>query len=1306
MSTLEEISIQGIRSYHPHEKQSLKFQKPLTLILGQNGCGKTTIIECLKYVTCSDQPKNTKSGGFVWDPKLSDYNTVKGNVKLLFRDIKDISVVVSKTLESTQKLKTVTTKSLDQTISRKGQSTSHKCTNIDEVMCDLLGVSKSILKDVVFCHQEDSNWPLDEDKKVKEKFDSIFDVGKYDKCIKQVRDKIKLIGQEKKIADIELEHLKNYREEARTKRSMLDNKNCLLEELEKKMNIIDNDLKPVEDRFIEILHIEDNLSVLKNSLLTSQGRLKSLKLAQKELKSVIKVKFEGNDFEIDDAIMNFKNNLIRKNEEKKTLIDKKNNSISDENRIQEKINKEQINLGSYQNEEKQYQNNMQKQSTKITEIAREMETILPALTKFNRIEVIRILSNELKSMNDKLECIQKENYNTEIKLQSNIDYLRVEKAKLDQEIKIKEKHFLENSSEIKNLSKDVEQVKYLASKLTILEKSKVDNETKLRTLNASFDIDEIKSEINMKKEEKNKLNLKLEVVEKEVQQLQLFSSVQAELDSVLLNKSGIVNKLKKLQNKVNDVLNDLLGYIPEEKLPKLKFVFTKFLNNLTDSVKVKRKMVSEMQREYTTLEANYNHTQETLRRKQRDLSDDELAMSDMCLGQEYDVLVKEVNEKVEELQNQKGSVSTSGHLFRRYIKSLEAKDPCCPLCHRGFDSMDEVTELINDLNVRVDKIPNELETTTTQLETLLEKQSKLQQLKPTYTRIAVLNNTEIPKLKDEIEMFKNKSNKCRKELSTLSDTLEKLENTEATAKSILSDVIMIDSYYNDIQRYINEEQRLISKINETGSTRSIQEALSEQSTLKKIINNIYNTLEKKQHELSEYNETLHALQIAQNQIVSDELNIKRKLQDEKVMMNKLNDLQNLEATLSIELESSRKSIIPIENQLETCIKNFDQIKKQHEQNIENKRKEIMFLEKKFQEINNLETLINDYEKKEWSLRIKEVNNLIDNLIGEKVLCVENQMNIQKQIDSINEYNANQEIQKIDLENNKKLRQKINEENECLSEIHKLKKKVGNLDVDDLMYEKKSNREKSETLHKERNQISGRVDELYNVISSIRLDLSAIPYLNAEHKYLHKKVNLEILKRVESDLSKYAKALEWALNRFHTDHMQSINTIIKNLWRDIYTGNDIDYIQIKTSDDNKPISTDSSKKRVFNYKVVQIKNDIELDMRGRCSAGQKVLACLIVRMALAETFSKNCGILALDEPTTNLDESNIQSLAEALSGIVQRRSLQKSFQLIIITHDPSFLNKLSARDLVDTYYEVKRNNDGISIVEEMDIKLLP
>ena len=45
---------------------------------------------------------------------------------------------------------------------------------------------------------------------------------------------------------------------------------------------------------------------------------------------------------------------------------------------------------------------------------------------------------------------------------------------------------------------------------------------------------------------------------------------------------------------------------------------------------------------------------------------------------------------------------------------------------------------------------------------------------------------------------------------------------------------------------------------------------------------------------------------------------------------------------------------------------------------------------------------------------------------------------------------------------------------------------------------------------------------------------------------------------------------------------------------------------------------------------------------------QVLASLIIRLALAETFCLNCGILTLDEPTTNLDEDNIESLANQLA----------------------------------------------------------
>lgn len=82
-----------------------------------------------------------------------------------------------------------------------------------------------------------------------------------------------------------------------------------------------------------------------------------------------------------------------------------------------------------------------------------------------------------------------------------------------------------------------------------------------------------------------------------------------------------------------------------------------------------------------------------------------------------------------------------------------------------------------------------------------------------------------------------------------------------------------------------------------------------------------------------------------------------------------------------------------------------------------------------------------------------------------------------------------------------------------------------------------------------------------------------------------------------------------------------------------------------------------------------------EMRARCSAGQRVLACIVIRLALAETFGVNCGCIALDEPTVNLDYRNKKGLAVALSQIIAARSQQSNFQLIMITHDEEFVSMM-------------------------------
>lgn len=56
---------------------------------------------------------------------------------------------------------------------------STKCAEMDTEIPHLLGVSKAVLENVIFCHQEDSYWPLSEPAALKKKFDDIFEATKY-----------------------------------------------------------------------------------------------------------------------------------------------------------------------------------------------------------------------------------------------------------------------------------------------------------------------------------------------------------------------------------------------------------------------------------------------------------------------------------------------------------------------------------------------------------------------------------------------------------------------------------------------------------------------------------------------------------------------------------------------------------------------------------------------------------------------------------------------------------------------------------------------------------------------------------------------------------------------------------------------------------------------------------------------------------------------------------------------------------------------------------------------------------------------
>lgn len=122
------------------------------------------------------------------DPGMTDATEVKAHIKLRFQNRSDQTCVAVRSLQVLKKRTKMEFKALEgvlRTTNNVGEkvSISLKCTDMDKILPDNLGVSPAILENVIFCHQEESNWPMQEGMVLKKKFDDVFESTRYTKAL-------------------------------------------------------------------------------------------------------------------------------------------------------------------------------------------------------------------------------------------------------------------------------------------------------------------------------------------------------------------------------------------------------------------------------------------------------------------------------------------------------------------------------------------------------------------------------------------------------------------------------------------------------------------------------------------------------------------------------------------------------------------------------------------------------------------------------------------------------------------------------------------------------------------------------------------------------------------------------------------------------------------------------------------------------------------------------------------------------------------------------------------------------------------
>lgn len=518
---------------------------------------------------------------------------------------------------------------------------------------------------------------------------------------------------------------------------------------------------------------------------------------------------------------------------------------------------------------------------------------------------------------------------------------------------------------------------------------------------------------------------------------------------------------------------------------------------------------------------------------------------------------------------------------------------------------------------------------------------------------------------DSIEESIRVTDKCVFELGSLLNTwtnistrFEELRNKKRRHAALLATVTGSSNVdgsksIQDLeqeQRQLGEEKEQLQKMKEKcleeENRLSRQQHVLKDNLSRKEAS--MNDLSKKENEIKEFD-----IKLAQFQEMEQRC-------DEQ-LRKKTQDKIGFERTMKVQEEQEREARLQL--------KTVEEKARGDTRVIENHRTSILQLQKSLQDIQrqsstaDLATVDAHLEKINTSIRTQEeriqtLTPMIQELTGQ-VTQQEHTKRIV--LDNISLRNAEKERDETLIALNK-MEETVNSHMNGKGNIRDIKRKIQRLDQEKTKIEKQS--------HHLEGQLSAHKEQINDIHGKLKGPL----YKKIEDRYRVKNIEFETTLMAVTDLDSYHIALDNALQRFHTLRIADINKIIKDMWQLIYRGEDIDMIEIVSGAEDSAGGNKAN--RSYNYRVVMRKGDVPLDMRGRCSAGQRVMASIVIRLALAETLCLDCGMLCLDEPTTNLDDANKAGLAYALSRIIASRSSQQNFQLICITHDEDFVRMIS------------------------------
>ncbi|KAJ1947801.1 DNA repair protein rad50 [Kickxella alabastrina] len=1339
MSVIRKLLIQGIRSFDPQNQDIIEFYAPLTIIVGQNGCGKTTIIESLKYITTGELPPNSKGGAFIHDPKLAGENEVKAQVKLRFYNVSQRSMTCVRSILLTQKKSTVTQKTLegalsfDATATEDKVSISSRCADLDAMLPEQLGVSKAVLENVIFCHQEESNWPLSEASVLKKKFDDIFAATRYTKALESIKATRKSQTVEIRVQRGELKHLEDKRGKAERVRVEYEKSTVAIHEFKVRIAEIQRAEEEVTGRigalaeqlqeFMGLRTVVQGLDMSLEQKAASYEEMAantaSLDLGDAELgrlalQVAVQIKSQGSDIQakrdhrdqLKAQIAVLAATVLQATEEKSAL----------------------------QSAQRSLEMKVAGRKEAVGEICRATTPAIEAPAgdaEQQAAQCIARLEELLAAAEADRQALRRDAEDSERRLQAQIAATQAQINGFDVAAATCDKQAAAGRQEAQAL-----RLKHAS--LGSGGGSGGDVQCELDAERAQLASAQEQGAEAVYGEKTRVQRTELASVAEEIAQLNAEmarSNQQADTRARLaLARSEAAAHGTRIAEGEAAAGAGLAAHRPREGTQHDRTA------PIADAVRAKKQAAAAFadtakaaHAGLASTRARLDMARQALVRQTQDAAARRRRIADACGADAFDGVYAGAQAELGELMELAGHYKSASSMYRAYIQKIEA-DHACPVCMRGWPCAADEERLVAKLRLDYTAAPAELLRIAGDIERSERRLEELGALRSAVRDVAEWDSggraaldAQVAELAARAQELAAQADDADMEAAVMGADVDALDALLAQARELAA----LEAARSQAER---QAMRLEHELQATGSAATADELQAQVAALqvrdtvaRRELERLAQERMRRQKEIGFRQDAVRALQ--------DRLALlARQAEERAALLRRIGELDadaKARDAEQLAAHAQAAALAPQLRQGQAALDAFRSDAREREAQVDRRARGLVQAKDRLamltREIDDTRRqLACPPGERRYASRLDMAAARLDELQVQAADARELLDAIAQELLESDRAADRLAARQREVSDNVRLRANLAEQAQLRERLREAREKQAHLErqlsaiYDDgsdddqetgnpgvgrkrqrqgqgqaqnmgarLQRRREELNARLAQLTSERAGLQGEVKQLEDQARRLQAEL-ATDFQSIDQRYVHQLVQCKTEELAHSDLETYGKALDAAIMRYHSLKMQDINKIIRELWINTYQGNDIDTIEIRSEIEGARNS------RSHNYRVVMIKAGHAIDMRGRCSAGQKVLACLIIRLALAETFSVNCGILALDEPTTNLDQENIDSLARSLARIIKSRQEQRNFQLIVITHDEIFMQLLGKSEYADYYWRVYKDENQCSV----------